>query len=66
MIDNEGNLIYRGMIDNWFYALGKYRKITTAYYLEDAINAYLKGEDVSIKQTEPIGCFINMTSYTTN
>ena len=66
VVDSTGDLIYRGMIDNWFYALGKYRKVTTAYYLEDAIAAYLKGEEIKVRQTDPIGCFINMTSYQTN
>ncbi len=66
VVDNNGDLIYRGMIDNWFYALGKYRRVTTEYYLEDALSAYLEGNEITVKETEPIGCFINMTSYQSN
>ncbi len=66
VVDNNGDLIYRGMIDNWFYALGKYRRVTTEYYLEDALSAYLEGNEIAVKETEPIGCFINMTSYQNN
>jgi peroxiredoxin len=66
VVNNEGDMVYRGMIDNWFYALGKYRRVTTEFYLEDAVNSYLQGEAIIIKKTDPIGCFINMTSYPNN
>ncbi|MEM8894955.1 MAG: redoxin domain-containing protein [Bacteroidota bacterium] len=66
MVDNKGDLIYRGMIDNWFYALGKYRRVTTEFYLQDAIEAYLSNQQVAVQKTDPIGCFINMTNYSTN
>ncbi len=66
MVDNKGDLIYRGMIDNWFYALGKYRRVTTEFYLRDAIDAHLKHQQVVVQKTDPIGCFINMTNYSTN
>ncbi|MEQ9300792.1 MAG: redoxin domain-containing protein [Cyclobacteriaceae bacterium] len=66
VVDNKGTQIYRGMIDNWFYALGKYRRVTTEYYLQDALHSYLEGSEITVKETDPIGCFINMTSYQTN
>lgn len=66
VVDKTGDLIYRGMIDNWFYALGKYRRVTTEYYLQDVVASYLNGEAIKIKETDPIGCFINMTNYQTN
>ena len=66
MVDNKGDLIYRGMIDNWFYALGKYRRVTTEFYLQDAIEAHFNNQQVAVQKTDPIGCFINMTNYSTN
>ncbi len=63
VVDSEGNQVYEGMIDNWFYALGKYRKVITQHYLDDAIAAYLDNKPIPVQKTDPIGCFINMTTY---
>jgi hypothetical protein len=51
-------LLYRGAIDNWFFNLGKHRQEATECYLEEAINAYLKGEKIKIKKTNAVGCII--------
>lgn len=56
--DEHQQLIYQGSIDNWFFALGKYRKKATKFFLEDAIKAYLKGECPVIEKTEALGCII--------
>lgn len=53
-------LIYRGAIDNWFYALGKYRREITAHYLKDAIEATQQGRKPKIEITEAVGCFIQL------
>lgn len=58
LFDKNGVLIYRGAIDNWFYALGKYRTETTENYLVDAIQLLLNNEPIKIKQTDAIGCII--------
>jgi len=60
LFNNEGDLLYRGKVDNWFYELGKYRQVVTEHYLDDAIRATLKGEMVSPNRTEPVGCIMNM------
>lgn len=57
---NDNKVVYQGAIDNWFYALGRYRKTTTAHYLIDAIESSLRGEDPKIKKTDAIGCFLQM------
>ena len=59
VINAEGKVIYSGKIDNWFEDIGKKRTITTEFFLRDALNSVLKGEDPAIKKTEPVGCFIN-------
>ena len=52
-------ILYRGLVDNWFYMLGRSRKQATEHYLLDAIDSYLKNNEISIKKTSPIGCLIN-------
>lgn len=61
LIDAGGQLQYQGAIDNWFYELGKYRLNTTEQYLIDALTALNNGEQPSVKHTEAIGCFIQMS-----
>lgn len=63
LVDRSGNLLYRGMVDNWFYELGKYRNVVTENYLHDAIVAALAGEPADPNQTEPIGCLLNMSMH---
>jgi thiol-disulfide isomerase/thioredoxin len=58
LLDKNGVLIYRGAIDNWFFALGKYRAEATEHYLVDALQSFLKNEPVKIKKTNAIGCII--------
>lgn len=58
LFDKNGVLIYRGAIDNWFYALGKYRPEATERYLVDAIQQFFKNEPIKIKQTDAVGCII--------
>jgi len=57
-IDEEGEILYSGKFDNWLGELGRRRQIVTEYYLENAIQAYLNNTVISIKKTNPIGCFI--------
>jgi hypothetical protein len=52
------SVLYRGMIDNWFYAIGRSSNKTTSYFLLDAIKALRAGNPIEVKETKPIGCFI--------
>ena len=58
LFDENGVLMYRGAIDNWFYALGQYRPEATEHYLTDALQLFLNNEPIKIKQTNAIGCII--------
>ena len=58
LFDKKHVLKYRGAIDNWFYALGKYRPEPTECYLENAINDYLNNKEIKLKKTNAIGCII--------
>ena len=51
-------LLYRGAIDNCFYALGRYRPQATEHYLQNAINQYLNNDKITISNTKAVGCFI--------
>ena len=58
LIDENNIVQYQGLIDNWLGELGRKRQIVTEYYLNDAIESFLSGEEVKIKKTKAIGCFI--------
>jgi hypothetical protein len=59
LIDSLNKILYSGMLDDYFYALGKHRTLVSNKYLENAIEAILKGEKIKTQQTTPIGCKIN-------
>lgn len=56
--DKSQRLLYQGAIDNWFFALGRYRPQATELYLKNAITQYLKNEKITVSKTNPIGCLI--------
>ncbi|MBX7107552.1 MAG: redoxin domain-containing protein [Chitinophagales bacterium] len=58
LISNSGQTLYRGMIDNWGYEIGKVRPMVTAHYLTDAVNAMLQNKPIIIDSTKAIGCYI--------
>jgi len=60
LLDGQLELQYQGAIDNWFYELGKNRRNTTEQYLIDALSALDQNQKPPLKQTEAIGCFIQM------
>lgn len=59
LINSQGNLIYRGAIDDWVQELGKKKLKPQELYLETAISQYLKGESITQRSTIPKGCLIN-------
>jgi hypothetical protein len=59
LINAKGEVLYRGAIDNWYYALGKNRPAPTEHYLKNALDAALGGYPIMVRQTEAIGCLIN-------
>ncbi|MEO5889805.1 MAG: redoxin domain-containing protein [Ferruginibacter sp.] len=59
LLDNQGNLVYSGAIDDWVQGLGKKRLNVNEHYVQDAIEQSLKPELVKIKTTKAFGCKIN-------
>lgn len=59
LLSETDQILYRGSVDNQFYALGKYRPVPTEFYLKDAIEAALNGRLVPVAHIPPVGCLIN-------
>ncbi|MCF0072298.1 hypothetical protein LZD49_17590 [Dyadobacter sp. CY261] len=59
LVNSNGEILYRGAIDNWYYALGKNRARATELYLRNAIEAAINGEVIVKSKTDAIGCLIN-------
>lgn len=58
IVNDNNNVVYQGAINNWYTSLGKYLDKPTAFYLNDAIESIIKNEDVKVKKTVPVGCFL--------
>ena len=59
VIDRTGTVRYRGAINNLYAGYGKKRRVATAHYLQDAVDAVLAGDTVKTPKTKPVGCFIH-------
>lgn len=58
LLTANGEVLYSGAIDNWFFELGRYRPEVTENYLKDAITATLNKTLPTVTKTTAIGCFI--------
>lgn len=58
LVDNSGKTLYRGLIDNWAYEIGKVRPMVTEHYLTDAADAFLQNQKIAKDSTKAIGCYI--------
>jgi thioredoxin-related protein len=59
LLDNTGNLLYTGAIDDWVLGLGKTKIKPSNNYLQDAIEQSLRSGEVKIRKTKAFGCKIN-------
>src|SRR5262245_66234321 len=55
---NNGELKYRGRIDNLYAALGKPRQVVSERDLRNALDALIAGRSVPNSRTQAFGCFI--------
>lgn len=51
-------VFYRGMIDNWFYKIGRSSNKTTEHYLLSALEEFINKGHVSVESTKPVGCIL--------
>ena len=59
VVDPQGNVVYRGRIDDRFVDFGKTRQSPTREDLSLALDAVLAGRTVEVPTTKAIGCFID-------
>lgn len=59
LVNQTGNIIYRGAIDDWVEELGRKKLKPEQHFLKEAINQYLQNKPVQLKQTIAKGCWIN-------
>lgn len=57
--ETRNKIIYRGAINDLYYTQGKRRQIIRNQYLRDALFGLVNGVELKVKETQPIGCFIN-------
>jgi thioredoxin-related protein len=57
-VDNRGQILCCGLIDNLYTNIVSHKSIATQSYLSQAVNEWVKGKEISIKRTQAIGCFI--------
>lgn len=58
VIDRQGEICYRGLINNLYAGYGKKRPQATVHHLQDAFDAIVAGNEIETKVTKPLGCFI--------
>jgi len=58
LLNEQGQLVYQGGIDNWAYEVGQKRLEPTEHYLRDALQAFENGQKPPLARTKPVGCLI--------
>lgn len=61
VLNDRGETVYRGRIDNAWAELGKRRPKTTRHDLADAVDALCNGRPVKTARTKPVGCLFEST-----
>lgn len=57
--ETKNEILYRGRIDDEFVTIGKRRRVVTTNELYDALLSIANNEEIRIKETQAVGCFIN-------
>lgn len=58
LVGRDGTVVYSGMLNNMFEAIGVKRAVVTEEYLVDAVMKSLAGQTNSSTRTVPVGCII--------
>lgn len=56
VVDEQGQVVYRGRIDDQWAEVGRRRTQVTRRDLSDAVEAVLAGRSVALAKTEAVGC----------
>ena len=58
LFNPDGEILYDGAIDNWYFSLGRNRLKPSEHYLIDAIESAKIGALIGVPHTDAVGCFI--------
>lgn len=58
ILDSERKVLYRGAIDDQYYARLKARPVVTRQHVKMALDEHLDGKPVSVRETKAYGCEI--------
>jgi peroxiredoxin len=58
VLDGQGEVQYKGRIDNRYFSLGKSREAATTDDLRKALAAVVEGKQVQVARTKVIGCAV--------
>lgn len=58
VLSGSGEVLYQGRIDNLFPLIGRKRYAATSHELKDALVSILGAKPIQVKNTQPVGCFI--------
>jgi hypothetical protein len=58
LFSKDGEMLYRGRINDLYVSLGKARRQATQHDLRRAVDDMLAGREVSTPRTQAIGCFM--------
>lgn len=58
LIDEAGNVVYKGRIDDLLFSIGKKRQVITENNLDDAIQCLITNKPIKIAETKAIGCIL--------
>lgn len=58
VINTDEQIVYTGAIDDRSKKLGEKRQVIQNHYLENVLDAMLSDKDIAVKETEPVGCYI--------
>jgi hypothetical protein len=58
LLNPEGQIVYKGAIDNAYESIGRRRASVENHYLKSAIKSVLAGEPVAESETLPVGCIV--------
>ena len=59
-------VLYAGRIDDRYHKIGKQKRVITSYDLINALDSIIADKPILIKNTQPIGCFINFADNISN
>lgn len=62
VVSPDGEVLYRGAIDNAYVALGRRRANVDQRYLHDALRSATSGRKLLLSRTQPVGCLIPKTA----